>query len=103
MATLHITQYANLARDSRGNVMPIAEEPALASGTLTYSTSAASSAFGANTRYVYVQTDGTKAHVAFGTSPTATATSNLIVADDGRFFSVPAGQSFKIAAYDGSS
>jgi hypothetical protein len=104
MAKLFITEYASLATDAAGHVMAVAAEPKVTSQALTYTTTATSSAFNANTRYVYLQTDGTKAHIRFGTNPgSAVAADPVIVADDGRFFGVPAGHSFKVSAYDGSS
>jgi hypothetical protein len=103
MATLHVTEYAALAEDQQGHMMAVAAEPAVASQTVTYTTTTQSSAFNPGTRYVYLQSDGAKAYVSFGTNPTATVGSNLIVADDGRFFGVPAGASFIVAVYDGSS
>ena len=83
--------------------MAVPLEPAVTGQVVSYTTSTQSSAFDDETSYVYLQTDNAKAYVVFGTNPTATVNDNLIVADDGRYFAIPAGQSFKVAVYDGSS
>ncbi len=103
MATLHVIEFERLAEDSTGREMAIAMEPPLVEQTVSYTTSTQSAAFSANTRFIYIQSDGAKAYFKTGPSPTATVGSNLLVADDGRFVGIPAGQSFKIACYDGSS
>lgn len=104
MATATVTEYEKLAEDSRGHVMPVPMEPALASQSVTYTTSTAvSNAFNANTRYVYIQTNDTNAHVKFAATPTATANDRLLIAGDGAFFGVHPGISMKAALYDGTS
>jgi len=104
MAIATVTEYESLAEDSRGNTVPVPMEPAIASQSVSYTTSAAvTNAFNKRTRFVYVQTNDTNGHVKFGASPTAAATDRLIIAGDGAFFGVHPLIDMKVAVYDGSS
>ncbi len=101
MAVLQITEYAELARDRQGNQVPVGKEPAIASQTVTYTTSTNSSAFDNKTRFIRVYAD-TRAHIAFGSgTQTATATNTRLAADAAEYFGVIGGQ--QLAAYDGTS
>lgn len=97
MATLYVTEY--LGARAPG---PIAPADPLAEQTVTYTTSAASSAFNASTTVVRLVSK-TDAYIAFGTNPTATASSMLLPAGVVEYFRVEQSSSYKVAAYDGSS
>lgn len=101
-ASCKIAEYANLAVDEGGRVVPVALEPSLAVQSVTYTTNVASSAFNARTRFIRVICDA-KAHFEFGTAPTATATDPYIATDSAEYFAVPRNGSYKVAFYDGSS
>ena len=69
MATLYITEYANVAQIQGG--VPIPQEPAIAEQTVSFTTATASSAFNSNTRLVRIVSDA-ECHLKFGAAPTAT-------------------------------
>lgn len=103
MATLYITEYGKLgqvALDGFGPSGPTqaALEPALANQAVAISgTSAASSAFNANTMLVRLYTD-TACWVTFATSPTATNAKTPLAANAPEYFAVPLGGTYKVAA-----
>lgn len=99
MATLFITEYSEVPA-IRGVPMPVAVEPAVANQAVSFTTSAASSAFNAATRYVRVIADA-DCHLEFGSAPTATATDQFLPANQEAWRIVTPG--LKVAAYDGSS
>lgn len=100
MATLNVVEFESLAEDAKGNLIPVGKGPFLASSNVTFTTSTASSAFNARTKFVRLIADA-DAYVVFGSSPTATATSMRIEANVAEYFGVIAGQA--VAAYDGTS
>lgn len=100
MATLLIQEYARLAPDVNSHRIQAGEEPAETSQSVTYTTSTQSAAFGASTKLIRVIADA-DVHLAFGTSPTATAASMRVTADTAEYFGVVPGH--KVAAYDGTS
>lgn len=102
-ATCKISEYRSLAQDSRGQDVPVALEPAVTTQTVTYTTSAQSSAFNSATRFIRVVCDA-KAHFVISTAGTnATANSPFVAADSPEYFGVQAGQALIIDFYDGSS
>lgn len=106
MATLFITEYERLARDANGNSVLAGEEPAVTTQTVSYTTSTQSAALNKRTRFVFLQTDGTKAHIVFANNPTATSSSPPLPSTAGYFYGVNYGEvqgTLKIAAYDGTS
>lgn len=100
MATLQIQEYSRLAKDSNGHRIQAGVEPAQASQSVTYTTTAASAAFGEQTKLIRVIADA-DAHLSFGAAPTATVANMRITADTSEYFGVKPGQ--KVAAYDGTS
>lgn len=101
-ATCKVSEYANLVLDENGRQVPVPEEPSLASQNITYTTTTASSAFNARTRFVRIVCDA-KAHFVFGSAPTSTAAAPYLATDTAEYFGVPRGQSYKVSFYDGSS
>lgn len=98
MATLYISEYANLGKDQRGQWVPVALEPAITDQAVTISAvSAQSAALNALTTVVRLQTD-TACWVLFGTNPTATTSKKPLNAGQTEYFCVPANSNFKIAA-----
>lgn len=95
MATLYIAESSEGA-SGMALVPPIAEQTVAIGGSST-----PSSAFNAATRFVRLHTDAI-CSIAFGTSPTATATKMRMAADQTEYFSVPAGQSYKVAVITNS-
>lgn len=95
MATLYISEYVRMGLDSRVPV-PAGEEPALATQTVAVSgTSAQSSAFNANTRFVRIHTD-TICCLVFGSSPTATTSGMRMAADQTEYFAVTPGNKLAV-------
>lgn len=88
MATLYITEYPGI-REQGGGVQA-AMVPALQKQTVAISGTAASpsKAFHPDTRVVRLHTDAI-CSVAFGTSPTATATDPRMAADQTEYFALP--------------
>ena len=97
MATLWIREYPELPQQYLR--MPAASEPGLVDQALTYTTTAASNAFGANTRYVRLISDA-NFHFVFGASPTATTGAAKLTANAVEYFSVQPGH--KVAAVTGT-
>lgn len=103
MATLYITEYAAggaLASSPTGGNLTVPREPGTDQTPVTFTTAAASAAFGATTRFVRLQADAA-CHVQFGSSPTATANHQPLNADTEYFRAVAAGD--KVSVYDGTS
>lgn len=102
MATLFITEYRELQEGPEGQLLPIPKEPALADQAVTFTTSAASSAFNEQTHFVRLYSD-VDCHVVFGKAPTATASKQKLAGGVDHWRAVQPGQDMKVAAYDGSS
>lgn len=99
MSTLYIREYNELARDLPGAKMPVGKEPALASQTVSFTTSSVqSTAFQSDgtvsapgsTFLVRVISDA-DALLEFGANPTAVATSILVKAGVAEYFGVVPG------------
>ena len=98
-ATCKINEYSELMVDSSGRTVMVAKEPAIAKQQVTYTTTTASAAFNAATKFVRIVCDA-KAHFEFGSAPTATATDSYYPADTPEYMGVDAAD--KVAFYDGS-
>ncbi|WP_395451179.1 hypothetical protein ACHMW7_16135 [Aminobacter sp. UC22_36] len=102
MADVYITEYATLARDAHNYIILAGKEPAIAEQQIANPVaSTQSSAFNAQTAFIMVHASAA-AHIAFGTNPTAATTKHRLGAGETRFYGVPVGQSFKLAAINGS-
>ncbi len=99
MAKLHITEFVEMRKDERGDIIRVGKQPGT-DQVVTYTTTTASAAFGATTKFIRVVADA-DAYISFGLAPTATANSPFVPADKPEYFGVEAAH--KIAAYDGSS
>lgn len=87
MATLYITEFRDISNPNA----PIAPGEAIASQTVAIGgSSTQSSAFNAQTRYVRLHTDAI-CSIAFGSDPTATATTARMAADATEYFTVNPG------------
>lgn len=95
MATVYISEYGTLGISNVGPI-PVAPEPAIADQTISITgSSAQSSAFSANTRYIRVHTDSI-CSILVGTNPTALLTSKRLNANQTEYFAVAEGA--KLAA-----
>ncbi len=95
MAVLYITEYASIAQDSGGQ--PILVEPNNTEQHVAIGASSAQSAtLQNNTRYVRLQADAV-CSIAFGSNPTAVATSHRLPANTVEIVAVPINSAFKIA------
>lgn len=96
MASLYISEYERLVEDATGKPVLAGMEPAVTTQKVTFSTSAASAALNSRTRYVRIVVDA-NAHLAFGSSPTATTNDAPIQANSPEYFGV-VNAGIKIAA-----
>lgn len=91
MATLYISEYADLPRDNHGNMILVAQEPPLAEQTLTIAAASARSlVFSDTTKYVRLHTDAA-CSVLFGSEPTATAAKKRLAPNSTEYFGVTPG------------
>lgn len=102
MATLYVTEFKQLGPTgasswgAQGNA-PFVSQPPLAEQTVAIgATSAASGAFDAATSFVRIHTDAI-CSVEINADPTATATKARMAAGQTEYFSIPAGNGFKVA------
>jgi hypothetical protein len=85
---LDVTEYSNLASSGRGAVVMAGQEPAVANQQVAIGVaSAQSSPFADTTRFVRVHTD-VACRIAFGSNPTAAASSMRMPAGGTEFFGV---------------
>jgi hypothetical protein len=102
-ATCKVSEYSTMVNDDNNRPVPAAQEPAVATQNVTYTTSTASAAFNAKTRFVRIICDA-KAHFKFSTDGTnATAAMPYLPTDAAEYFSVPRGVGYLVEFYDGSS
>ncbi len=101
-ATCKISEYTLLVEDDAGRIVSAAREPAIATQSVTYTTSAQSVAFNSRTDFIRIVCDA-KAHFKFGANPTATATDPYVPADIAEYFGIPDSGTWEVAFYDGSS
>lgn len=102
MATLYITELNYIGKDANGaNVQAAAVPPVAEQVVAIAGASAQSAALNVSTNMVRLMADAA-CSVKFGSNPTATATSMRLAADAGEYFSIPAGQSFKVAVISNS-
>ena len=95
MTVLYITEYCDTFATPEGT--SIALEPNNADQTVAIGVSSASSnAFQNNTNLIRLHTDSI-CSVAFGTAPTAAATTRRLAANQTEYFAVPLGKSYKVA------
>jgi hypothetical protein len=95
MAVLYITEYDRLAVGG-GEALPMGAEPAKASQTVAIGGSTTqSAAFGPVTAYVRLHSD-VICSVAFGTNPTASATTARLAANQTEYFAVRAGDKIAV-------
>ena len=103
MAEATITEYEDLATDSRGHSVMVGSEPNIASQKVVYTTSTQSTALNAKTRFVRISMEGAAGHIAIGTNPTATDADPYIAAGGAEYFGVRKAGTRLIAVYDGTS
>ena len=98
MAVLYIAEYINLPIGLPNQRGQMVMEPPLAEQTVAIGGSSATctNPFNATTTMVRVHTDAI-CSIAFGTSPTATASMKRLAANQTEYFGVPKGQNYKIA------
>lgn len=102
MASLYITEYKRLGRDSleNGNVAP--EEVPVAEQKLTFTgTAAASNAFHKETSVIRIHTDAI-CSLVFGSTPVADATNQRLIAGQTQFHAVKPGSDLKVSAITNS-
>lgn len=100
MANLYIGEAERLWRDGTGHIVPVFPGPPVASQKVSFTTATQSAAFNSRTRVLRLYADAA-CHIAFGSNPTATASSERFAADTEYFRAVQ--PSDKLSVYDGSS
>lgn len=101
-ATCKISEYSDIISDAQGNTVSVANEPAITTQSVTYTTSSQSAALNSNTRFIRIVCDA-KAHFVVGTDPSADGDDPYLTADVPEYFGVFPHEVYKIAFYDGSS
>lgn len=72
MTTLYVTEFNGRGASYRDDGAPVPNRPAVAHQAVTFTTAAASAAFGASTEWISVRATG-NCFVLVGTAPVATA------------------------------
>ena len=103
MAAVSITEFAEMAYDARGNLMPVGQLPYIASDLLTY-TSSTQHTLNAKTRFVRLKANA-DVYVNEGTNPTSDTDAMFLEADVAEYFGVQAEGTTgrKLSFYDGTS
>jgi hypothetical protein len=104
-AECRVIEYEVLASDGGGKSAPLPREPNLAVQEITYTVSTTSAAFNPLTHFVRIRCDAL-AYYKFSTVTqdiSAAATDASIPADVTVDFGIPAGQSYKVEFYNGTS
>ena len=100
MAVLYITEFANLTPTPNG-VAAIAAQPPLAESTLAIGTVVSSNPFNVATGVVRLHCDAI-CSIEFGATPTATATTARMAANQTEYFGVPKGAGWKVSVITNS-
>lgn len=96
MASVYISEYKNLKVSKFSGLVQAAEEPGLAIQKVTANgTSAQSSAFNLDTKFVRIHTDAIVS-IKFGSNPTATASDLRMPADAVEYFGVTPGHKIAV-------
>lgn len=101
----HIAEYANLASDAKGNVIPAPQAPAVAYQTVAIdAASAQSSALNARTRFLRLAATADCHYLIGGSNPSATTSHSFLPAGGVEFIGVyvRTGETVKIAVKDTS-
>lgn len=102
MATLYVTEYADLGVSPGSGAAPVVAEPPTAEQTVSIGgSSTQSSAFANNTNFIRLHTDAI-CSVLFGTNPTATAAKRRLAANQTEYVKVPQGAAYKVAVITNS-
>lgn len=96
MATLYITEYAELPIGPAGRVGQMPMEPPVAEQAIPFTTAVASAAFNAKTRFVRLHTDAI-CSVVFGVTPVATVANGRMAAGQTEYRAVPPGAGYKVS------
>lgn len=93
MAVADISEYHDLARDSKGNILPAGMEPAMVDQQLAIGAEVKSAAFKGN--FVRIHVDAA-CRILFGAAPTASSTSKRMAANTTEFFGVRPGDKVSV-------
>jgi hypothetical protein len=97
MATLYISEYRTLTQDAEGNLVIAGKEPAIATQAVTFTTSAVSSPFNAETRYIRHYSSAA-AHLNFGADPGASVLDYPVSATTPEYVGVSPGHKVAVTA-----
>jgi hypothetical protein len=97
MATLYVTEFADIGTSRNARPTQVAQIPQIATSVVTVSASSSTGAvFNTNTNLVRLQAD-TVCSVVFGITPSATTTSPRMAANQTEYFVVPANGSYRVS------
>lgn len=97
MATLYVTEMADLASTRNAQTVPVLMQSPITEQTVAIGAgSTASAAFNTRTRFVELFTD-TACGISFGPAPTAVATSARMAANTSRTYGIPQDKLYKVA------
>jgi hypothetical protein len=95
---LFLTEYVNSAKDTGSNFIAAGMEPSVNELALTLtSSSQQATVFNAQTSFVMVHAQEA-ACLAWGTNPTAVTTKQRMAAGETRYYGIPQGRGFRVAA-----
>lgn len=95
---LFLTEYRDSAKDTGSNFIAAGLEPSVAEQAMTLTGSSTLSAvFNAQTSFVLVHAQEA-ACLSWGKSPTAVTTKQRMAAGETRYYGIPAGMGFRLAA-----
>lgn len=97
MSVAYVTEFTELTLEGKGNVVPAPKHPATHQAPITYSASAASAAFGDNTRLIRIVSP-VACHYKVSGSPVASVNTAYLPADFVEYIGVTGGD--KIAFID---
>jgi len=97
MASVYITEFAHQGQDFDSRPMSMPREPRVANQVVVIGAgSVQTAASNPSTTFVRVHA-GAICSIEFGTNPTAATSTRRMAANSTEYFSVPKGQSFKMA------
>jgi hypothetical protein len=90
MAVFDVTEYAYLATDAKGNIIPVGLEPEIATQQIAIGVGSAAipNVFNPNTRFLRVHTDAPARFVVGAGTPTAADTNKRLGANGTEYFGV---------------
>lgn len=104
MAIINITQYERMAVDSRGNSVPVGENPPISTQALTYTVAAESVVFDKKCKFIRLLSNENAYFLVSDDSTAATVSSQKIESNVAEYFGIAAlNADVTLSVYDGVS